>query len=104
MLYGDVMSAAKTMHTFQNVWRQYGFVPEVLNLQTGAIVNRLHGYFLRPEMVESTMYLYQATRDPVWTAVGTNFSRSKHVQHYYFSFWEGSKELFTIAVNFEMVL
>eukprot|EP00041_Stephanoeca_diplocostata_P028006 m.782188 g.782188 ORF g.782188 m.782188 type:complete len:983 (-) comp23289_c0_seq8:5021-7969(-) len=79
VLYGDVMSASKTMHTFQNVWRQFGFVPEVLNLQTGAIVNRLHGYFLRPEMIESTMYLYQATRDPVWTAIGLEHMTSIEV-------------------------
>lgn len=72
-LYGDIGSAGKTMLTFQGVWRRFGFVPEALDLSSGQIVRQLHGYFLRPEMVESTMYLHQATRDPLWTSVGHEF-------------------------------
>jgi hypothetical protein len=67
------------MHTFQTIWRRYGFVPEALDLSKGTIVDRLHAYFLRPEMAESVMYLARATEDPVWVHLGGQFTTS--IQH-----------------------
>jgi len=50
------------MHTFQQLWRAIGFVPEAYDLGRDRIADGQHGYFLRPEMVESLMYLRQATK------------------------------------------
>jgi mannosidase alpha-like ER degradation enhancer 2 len=63
VLYGDIVSATKTMFSFRSIWRRFGFVPEALDVMQDKIVEKQDAYFLRPEMMESTMYLYQATKD-----------------------------------------
>eukprot|EP00040_Diaphanoeca_grandis_P044258 m.11812 g.11812 ORF g.11812 m.11812 type:complete len:814 (-) comp8994_c0_seq1:39-2480(-) len=76
VLYGDLGAAANTMSRFHEIWRRYGFAPEALNLHTNKIVKNLDKYFLRPEMIESTMYLAHATADPLWTQFGLEFMNS----------------------------
>jgi mannosidase alpha-like ER degradation enhancer 2 len=58
------------MQVFMTLIRKYGFPPEAYNLNTQALVTNLEAYFLRPEAVESYMYLYQASRDPFWLQAG----------------------------------
>lgn len=76
VLYGDINAASRTMHNFQNIWSLFGFVPEAYNLQTGKVVRRQSGYFLRPEMAESLMYLHAATKDPIWRLYGQEMIQS----------------------------
>ena len=69
VLYGDIAAAERTMMTFQSIWRKFGFAPEAFDLSKGLIVDRLHGYFLRPEMAESVMCVstrvaWRATQQP----------------------------------------
>ena len=73
VLYGDIGAATRSLQTFQQIWRQFGFAPEAFDLNAGAIARQLHGYFLRPEMAESTMYLARATEDPYWTEIGRDY-------------------------------
>ncbi|EDQ86875.1 uncharacterized protein MONBRDRAFT_33664 [Monosiga brevicollis MX1] len=61
-LYGDVAAAHRTLLNFQDVWRLFGFVPEAYNLNTGEFPFDLKAYFLRPELAESLMYTYRATK------------------------------------------
>ncbi|KAI6213722.1 Alpha-1,2-Mannosidase [Aphelenchoides besseyi] len=63
-LTGKVEDAARIMLTYDQVNRQYGLTPEFYNLPTREAVNKRSGYPLRPEMIESMMYLYKATDDP----------------------------------------
>jgi mannosidase alpha-like ER degradation enhancer 1 len=68
VLYGDLESAIKGHLVFYNIWRRYHALPERFDFyqQTADI----HSYPLRPEFVESTYYLYQATKDPFYLHVG----------------------------------
>ncbi|ORZ07615.1 glycoside hydrolase [Absidia repens] len=68
VLYGDLEAAIKGHLVFYNIWRQYHALPERFDFyhQTADI----HNYPLRPEFVESTYYLYQATKDPFYLHVG----------------------------------
>lgn len=52
--------------TYLNVNRQYGLTPEFYNLPNHEIGNGRGGYPLRPEMIESMMYLYRATKDSTY--------------------------------------
>lgn len=76
---GDIPSAMKTLHNYHQVWSQYGFTPEFYNIpQLEAGANR-ENYPLRPELIESIMYLYRATGDPYLMQAGVDILRS--IQH-----------------------
>lgn len=61
---GDIERAVRTHRAFFSVWRRYGFTPEGYNLQHSRVHPGQASYPLRPELVESTYWLYKATRDP----------------------------------------
>ncbi|XP_061181375.1 ER degradation-enhancing alpha-mannosidase-like protein 2 [Saccostrea echinata] len=69
-LLGDIDSAMKTIHNFHQVWRQFGFLPEYYNIPKSEAHTGREGYPLRPELIESAVYLYQATRDPYLLEIG----------------------------------
>ncbi|XP_078608056.1 ER degradation-enhancing alpha-mannosidase-like protein 2 isoform X2 [Branchiostoma floridae x Branchiostoma japonicum] len=69
-LVGDVDSAMKSLHNYHQVWRQYGATPEFYNIPSSKAQEKREGYPLRPELVESAMYLYRATRDPFLLQLG----------------------------------
>eukprot|EP00003_Mantamonas_plastica_P003398 TRINITY_DN12703_c0_g1_i1.p1 TRINITY_DN12703_c0_g1~~TRINITY_DN12703_c0_g1_i1.p1 ORF type:complete len:451 (-),score=87.58 TRINITY_DN12703_c0_g1_i1:36-1340(-) len=69
-LYGDITNASKSLTAFYSVWRKYGFVPEGFNLVNKHIQPGQTSYPLRPEITESAYYMYRATHDPWWLAVG----------------------------------
>ncbi|XP_044254024.1 ER degradation-enhancing alpha-mannosidase-like protein 2 [Tribolium madens] len=78
-LIGDTSSAMKTLHNYHQVWLQYGFTPEFYYIpQSEAGTNR-ESYPLRPELIESIMYLYRATEDPFLLQAGEDILRS--IQH-----------------------
>ena len=52
------------------VWTRFSGLPERWNVATGNIESGLSWYGGRPEFVESTYYLYRATRDPWYLHVG----------------------------------
>ncbi len=58
------------------MWKQYGFLPEFYNVAQGGATAKREGYPLRPELIESVMYLYRATRDPFLLTVGEDMLRS----------------------------
>lgn len=57
VLVGDVESAIKSHAVYAYQWKRYGGLPETFD------INRRHavslGYPLRPEFIESNLYLYQ---------------------------------------------
>ncbi|XP_012280653.1 ER degradation-enhancing alpha-mannosidase-like protein 2 [Orussus abietinus] len=78
-LFGEIDNAMKTLHNYHKVWKQYGFMPEIYNIpQSEAGANR-EGYPLRPELIESVMYLYRATNDSYLLQIGVDILRS--LQH-----------------------
>lgn len=67
-LSGDVTRAARLQDSSFRMWNLHGIEPEVLDYATMQVVSP--GYELRPEIVESTYYLYHYTRDPKYLAMG----------------------------------
>lgn len=75
-LVGDTQSAMKSIHNYYQVWKQYGFLPEFYNVAQGAVASKREGYPLRPELIESAMYLYRATKDPFLLTIGEDMLKS----------------------------
>ncbi|XP_065363098.1 uncharacterized protein Edem1 [Calliphora vicina] len=69
-LVGDKQAAIKTLSNYASVWRKYGFLPEFYNIPTGEASSNRESYPLRPELVESAMYLYRATHNEFLLEVG----------------------------------
>ncbi|CAF0738850.1 unnamed protein product [Didymodactylos carnosus] len=63
VLMGDINRAIKTLYSYHTLWRKYGAMPEYYNLVTQEPVQNREGYPLRPEHIESLMYVYKATND-----------------------------------------
>ncbi|KIM46267.1 glycoside hydrolase family 47 protein [Hebeloma cylindrosporum] len=68
VLAGDVQNAIKLHLIYYNLWKQHCGLPEVYDTNYKQATS--HQYPLRPEFIESTWYLYRATRDPFYLDVG----------------------------------
>ncbi|KAF7352860.1 alpha-1,2-Mannosidase [Mycena venus] len=68
VLAGDVQNAIKLHMMYYNLWRKHSGLPEVYDTNVKQATS--HQYPLRPELIESTWYLYRATRDPFYLDVG----------------------------------
>jgi mannosidase alpha-like ER degradation enhancer 2 len=67
-LSGDLERAKRLQASSYKMWRQHGIEPEEINYPTMEVVSS--GYRLRPEIVESTYYLYHFTRDSQYLQMG----------------------------------
>ncbi|CAL9164442.1 unnamed protein product [Musa hybrid cultivar] len=76
VLAGDVDPAIRTHAAFFSVWKKYGFTPEGFNLATMSVQHGQKSYPLRPELIESTYWLFKATRDPRYLDVGRDIVAS----------------------------
>jgi mannosidase alpha-like ER degradation enhancer 2 len=70
---GDVKRAAQLQDSSYLMWLQNGVEPEEFDYTTGKITAA--GYPLRPEIVESTYYLYHYTKDPKYLRMGEQLWR-----------------------------
>ncbi|KAJ2863058.1 hypothetical protein GGH94_003847 [Coemansia aciculifera] len=68
VLAGDVDGAESAYMLYYHIWRRFRALPERFNLFLRE--PDLSFYPLRPEFVESTYFLYRATRDPFYLDVG----------------------------------
>ena len=69
------MEDAICLHAFYYaIWKRYGALPERYNWQLQA--PDVLFYPLRPELVESTYLLYQATKNPFYLHVGMDILQS----------------------------
>ncbi|CAH1160168.1 unnamed protein product [Phaedon cochleariae] len=78
-LIGETSSAMRTLHNYHQVWQQYGFTPEFFYIPQNEAGSHKESYPLRPELIESIMYLYRATEDPFLLQAGEDILRS--IQH-----------------------
>ncbi|KAL5068413.1 hypothetical protein RYX36_019300 [Vicia faba] len=76
VLAGDINPATRTHAAFLSVWRRYGFTPEGFNLASLSVQHGQKSYPLRPELIESTYWLYKATRDPRYLDAGRDMLAS----------------------------
>jgi hypothetical protein len=70
VLAGRERDAREGHAAFMRLWDQFSALPEQFDLLTRAIPPHARQYFLRPELAESTMLLFSATRDPLYLAAG----------------------------------
>jgi len=65
---GDPDRAARLQRSAFSMWQAHGIEPEVWDYRARAVVSP--GYPLRPEIVESTWYLYRLSGDTAWRDMG----------------------------------
>jgi mannosidase alpha-like ER degradation enhancer 2 len=65
---GDLKRARSLQESSFKMWRLHGIEPEELDYRKMEVVSA--GYPLRPEIVESTYYLYHYTKDPTYLRMG----------------------------------
>uniref|UniRef100_A0A8D9EQC7 alpha-1,2-Mannosidase n=6 Tax=Cacopsylla melanoneura TaxID=428564 RepID=A0A8D9EQC7_9HEMI len=68
VLAGDVEEAICTHALYYVIWKRYGVLPERYNWKL--LTPDISFYPLRPEFIESTYFLYQATKSPFYLHVG----------------------------------
>ena len=73
-LSGDLERAKRLQASSFKMWLKHDIEPEEIDYQTMEVVNA--GYALRPEIVESTYYLYQYTKDPAYLKMGQRLWKS----------------------------
>jgi len=71
VLSGDVKRAARLQDSSYRMWNFAGIEPDGFDYVKERITNP--EYPLRPEIIESAYYLYHATRDPKYLAMGQTF-------------------------------
>merc|ERR1712212_1122916 len=64
------------MKNYFSIWKHFGFTPEFYDVARGQPMSKREGYPLRPELIESTMYLYQSTSDPFYLSIGKSMYTS----------------------------
>lgn len=67
-LSGDLKRARRLQASSFKMWSLYGIEPETLDYKTMRVI--AGSYHLRPEIVESTYYLYHFTGDPEYRQMG----------------------------------
>jgi glycosyl hydrolase family 47 len=67
-LSGDVARARRLQASSFKMWNLQAIEPELLDYKTMCVI--AGGYHLRPEIVESTYYLYRYTGDPQYRRMG----------------------------------
>ncbi|XP_010913489.1 alpha-mannosidase I MNS5 isoform X2 [Elaeis guineensis] len=76
ILVGDIAAANSSHREFFHVWQRFGVLPERYLLDHDMLHPTERYYPLRPELAESTFYLYQATKDPWYMEVGESIINS----------------------------
>ena len=77
VLNGDIDEAICSHALYYSIWRKYESLPERYNWYLRA--PDVLFYPLRPELVESTYFLYQATKNPFYLHVGKDILDSINV-------------------------
>lgn len=76
---GKTSDAMKSILNYHQVLKHLGFVPEMYDVQQREVRPQREGYPLRPEFIESLMFLYRATMDKNLLAMGEDVLRA--IQH-----------------------
>ena len=72
-LSGDLDRAKRLQDSSFKMWQIHGIEPEVYNYRSDKVEHA--GYPLRPEIIESTYYLYRLTNDSKYLAMGEHLWR-----------------------------
>ncbi|KAK4903163.1 hypothetical protein LTR27_000091 [Elasticomyces elasticus] len=69
-LAGEVEEGVESHMLFSALWTRYSALPERWQIHSGGIDPNFKHWAGRPEFIESTWYLFQATKDPWYLHVG----------------------------------
>ena len=69
-LAGELDEAITAHLLYTALWTRYSSIPERWSTATGGIESGLRWWIGRPEFIESTWYIYRATKDPWYLHVG----------------------------------
>lgn len=75
-MVGDLEQARKTLLNYHLIWKQYGSLPEFYNIFNANVHSNREVYPLRPEFIESILYLYKATDDEKFLYMAFEFLES----------------------------
>jgi ER degradation enhancer, mannosidase alpha-like 2 len=73
VMSGDLKRAKRLQESSFKMWKHHGIEPEAFDYKANKVTSP--GYPLRPEIVESTYYLYHYTRDPHYLRMGEQLWR-----------------------------
>ena len=73
VMSGDLKRARRLQESSFKMWKHHGIEPEAFDYKANKVTSP--GYPLRPEIVESTYYLYHYTRDPHYLRMGEQLWR-----------------------------
>ena len=101
-LIGELSEAIETHLLFTAVWSRFSALPERWSTSTGNVEAGLGWWGGRPEFVESTYYLYRATRDPWYLYVGEMALRDIKRRCWTKCGWSGIQDVRTGELNDRM--
>ncbi|EMD95630.1 glycoside hydrolase family 47 protein [Bipolaris maydis C5] len=101
-LAGELDEAIETHLLYTALWTRYSAMPERWSTATGGIEHGLRWWGGRPEWIESTWYLYQATKDPWYLHVGEMALRDIKRRCWTKCGWAGLQDVRTGELNDRM--
>lgn len=99
---GELDEAIETHLLYTALWTRYSAMPERWSTATGGIEHGLRWWGGRPEWIESTWYLYQATKDPWYLHVGEMALRDIKRRCWTRCGWAGLQDVRTGELNDRM--
>jgi len=99
---GKLDEAIETHLLYTALWTRYSAMPERWSTATGNIEHGLRWWGGRPEWIESTWYLYQATKDPWYLHVGEMALRDIKRRCWTKCGWAGLQDVRTGELNDRM--
>jgi len=76
VLAGDLLAAQESYWHYFTLWQAFGALPERFLYGHGQLHSSQQQYSLRPELMESTFYLYQVRPTACWLTVSVSLSSS----------------------------
>ncbi|THV64217.1 hypothetical protein D6D28_10076 [Aureobasidium pullulans] len=95
VLAGELDEAMTAHLLYTALWSRYGALPERWDATTGAIHGGLKWWGGRPEFIESTWYIYHATKDPWYLHIGEMALRDIKRRCYTKCGWAGLQDVRT---------
>ncbi|KAI9698299.1 MAG: alpha mannosidase-like protein [Bogoriella megaspora] len=92
---GEVEEAIESHLLYSALWTRYSSLPERWSTSTGNIEHGLTWWPGRPEFIESTWYLYRATKDPWYLHVAEMIMRDLKRRCYTRCGWAGLQDVRT---------
>lgn len=92
-LAGELEEAIETHLLYAALWTRYSGLPERWNAASGLIEGGLRWWGGRPEFIESTWYLYRATKDPWYLHVAETALRDIRARCYTDCGWAGLEDV-----------